>query len=239
MGSSPIIPTKNKSMHIDILTCVPDIFRSPFENSIMKRAIDANVLDLKIHNLRDFSLDKHKKVDDAAYGPNAGMVMTIEPIHRCISSLKQQRDYDEVIYMSPDGILLDQHVANDLSLKKNLIILCGHYKGVDERVREHLITKEISIGDYVLSGGELPACVLIDTIVRVIPGVLSDETSALTDSFQDNLIAPPVYTKPKIYNGWTVPEILLCGNDKKIQEWQFEESLKRTKERRSYLLNED
>lgn len=226
-------------MHIDVLTCVPDIFHSPFENSIMKRAIDSQILDLKIHNLRDFSSDKHKKVDDTAYGPNAGMVMTIEPIHKCISSLQQKRKYDEIIYMSPDGILLDQHLANELSMKENMIILCGHYKGVDERVREYLVTKEVSIGNYVLSGGELPACVLIDTIVRLIPGVLSDETSALTDSFQDDLIAPPVYTKPRVYNGWEVPEILLCGDEKKIYEWQYEESLKRTKERRSYLLKED
>lgn len=226
-------------MRIDVITCVPDIFHSPFENSIMKRAINSNILDLKIHNLRDFSLDKHKKVDYTAYGPNAGMVMTIEPIHRCISSLQKERTYDEIIYMSPDGILLDQHIANELSMKENMVILCGHYKGVDERVREHLITKEISIGNYVLSGGELPACVLIDTIVRLVPGVLSDETSALTDSFQDNLIAPPVYSKPRIYNGWEVPDILLCGNDRKIADWQYEQSLKRTKERRSYLLDKD
>ena len=226
-------------MHIDVLTCLPELLKSPFEFSIMQRAIKSKILDLKIHNLRDFSLDKHKKIDDKAYGPNAGMVMTIEPIHRCIKSLQQTRDYNEIIYMSPDGVLLDQHLANELSLKKNLMILCGHYKGVDERVREHLVTKEISIGNYVLSGGELPACVLIDSIVRLIPEVLSDETSALTDSFQDDLIAPPVYTKPRSYNGWNVPDILLCGDEKKIYEWQLQESIKRTRERRRHLLKDE
>ncbi len=226
-------------MRVDILTCLPELLHSPFQYSIMQRAIRAKILDLQIHNLHDFSLDKHRKVDDAAYGPNAGMVMCIEPIHRCITTLQETRMYDEIIYMSPDGILLDQALANELSMKNNLMVLCGHYKGVDERVREHLVTKEISIGDYVLSGGELAACVLVDAIVRLIPEVLSDETSALTDSFQDNLIAPPVYTRPRIYNGWTVPDILLSGDDKKIGEWQLEESIKRTKERRPYLLEKE
>jgi tRNA (guanine37-N1)-methyltransferase len=225
-------------MRIDIITCLPRLLESPFADSILKRAIQKGLVSVHIHDLREHAPDKHRTTDDYAFGGGAGMVMMIEPIDRCISSLKSQRAYDEVIYMSPDGELFTQPIANQLSLKHNLIILCGHYKGVDERVREHLITREISIGNYVISGGELAAAVVSDAVIRLIPGVLSDETSALTDSFQDNLIAPPVYTRPANYNGWTVPEILLSGHQAKIDQWRQEKSLERTKMRRPDLSGE-
>jgi tRNA (guanine37-N1)-methyltransferase len=212
-------------MRIDIISVVPELLKSPFEASILKRAIDAKLVNIVFHNLRDYTTDNYKSIDDYQYGGGAGMVMTIEPIDRCIKKLKSERDYEEVIYMSPDGELLDQSMANQLSLKGNLIILCGHYKGVDQRVRDFIITKEISIGNYVLSGGELGAAVLCDSIIRLIPGVLGNETSALTDSFQDNLLAPPIYTRPKNYNDWEVPEILLSGNFPKIEKWREKKSL--------------
>ncbi|MBS1559565.1 MAG: tRNA (guanosine(37)-N1)-methyltransferase TrmD [Bacteroidetes bacterium] len=223
-------------MRIDIITCLPQLLESPFSDSILKRAQDKKIVEVVVHNLRAYSLDKHKSTDDYAFGGGAGMVMTIEPIHRCISFLKNERPYDEVIYMSPDGELLTQALANQLSLKKNLILLCGHYKGVDERVREHLITREVSIGDYVLSGGELAAAVLSDAMIRLLPGVLNDESSALSDSFQDGLVAPPVYTRPAEYNGWKVPDVLLSGHEAKINEWRHQESVKRTEARRPKLL---
>jgi tRNA (guanine37-N1)-methyltransferase len=225
-------------MHIDIITVLPELLKSPFEHSILKRAQQKNLLEIEIHNLRDFTEYKHKQVDDYAYGGGAGMVMMIEPIAKCIDHIKSKHHCDEVIYLSPDGETLNQQMANQLSLKKNIILLCGHYKGVDERVREHFITKEISIGDYVLSGGELAAAVFVDTVARLIPGVLNDETSALTDSFQDNLLAPPVYTRPEIFNDWKVPDILLSGDQKKIDEWRHDESVKRTEQRRPDLLND-
>jgi tRNA (guanine37-N1)-methyltransferase len=225
------------SMRIDILTVVPGLLESPFGFSILKRAIDKQLVEINIINLRDYATNKHKSVDDYPYGGGAGMVMMIEPIDRCISELKAQRAYDEVIYLSPDGDLLDQKMANRMSSHKNLILLCGHYKGVDERVRKHLITREISIGDYVLSGGELAAAVLCDTVIRLIPGVLSDETSALSDSFQDNLIAPPAYTRPAEYKGLKVPDILLSGNTPEVDKWRHEQSLERTKERRPGLIS--
>lgn len=225
------------AMHIDIITCLPRLIESPFSDSILKRAQAKGLVEVNIIDLRDYATDKHKSVDDYAYGGGAGMVMMIEPIDRCLRELKSKRTYDDVIYMSPDGEILTQSVANALSLKKNLIFLCGHYKGVDERVREHLVTREISIGDYVLSGGELAAAVVADAVVRLLPGVLSDETSALTDSFQDNLIAPPVYTRPADYQGWKVPDVLLSGHEKKIEDWRHEEALKRTRVRRPRLLD--
>jgi tRNA (guanine37-N1)-methyltransferase len=222
-------------MHIDIITCLPRLIESPFSDSILKRAQAKGLVTVNIIDLRDFTTDRHKSVDDYAYGGGAGMVMMIEPIDRCITSLKSQRSYDEIIYMSPDGEQLSQSLANELSLKQNLIMLCGHYKGVDERVREHLVTREISIGDYVLSGGELAAAVLSDSIIRLIPGVLSDETSALSDSFQDDLISPPVFTRPAEYNGWKVPDVLLSGHQAKIEQWKLEKALERTKTRRPGL----
>ncbi len=211
---------------------------SPFSHSILQRAQDKGIVEVAVHDLRAYAVNKKKQLDDYAYGGGAGMVMLIEPIDKCISALKAERDYDEVIYMTPDGETLNQQIANELSLKGNIIILCGHYKGVDERVRERFITREISIGDYVLSGGELGAAVISDAIIRLIPGVLSDETSALTDSFQDNLLAPPVYTRPAEYKGMTVPEVLLSGHEKKIEEWRFQQSLDRTKKRRPDLLDD-
>lgn len=223
-------------MHIDIITCLPRLIESPFSDSILKRAQAKGIVKVNIIDLRDYASNKHRTTDDYAFGGGAGMVMMIEPIYSCITELKTKRDYDEVIYTSPDGERLNQSVANELSLKNNLIILCGHYKGVDERVREHLVTREISIGDYVLSGGELAAAVISDAVIRLIPGVLSDETSALTDSFQDNLIAPPVYTRPAEFNGWKVPEVLLSGHQGKIEEWRHEQSLDRTQKRRPELL---
>ncbi|HHP7241704.1 MAG TPA: tRNA (guanosine(37)-N1)-methyltransferase TrmD [Cyclobacteriaceae bacterium] len=225
-------------MRIDIISCVPDSIRSPFEHSILKRAINKQVVEIEIHDLRDYSSNKHKKVDDYSYGGGAGMVISIEPIDKCISSLKSNRHYQEVIFMTPDGEKLTQNIVNELSGKENLIILCGHYKGVDERVRENLITREISIGDYVLSGGELAAAVLADAMVRVLPDAISDETSALTDSFQDGLLSAPVYTRPADYKGLKVPTILLSGHDQNIQEWRHEQSVARTLKRRPDLLSE-
>tara|TARA_R110000850_G_scaffold274786_2_gene412811 strand:+ start:45154 stop:45831 length:678 start_codon:yes stop_codon:yes gene_type:complete len=225
-------------MRIDIITVLPELLTSPFEASILKRAIEKGLVEIHFHNLRDYVTDNYKQVDDYQYGGGAGMVMMIEPIDKCITKLKNERDYDEIIYMTPDGETLQQRMANQLSMKENLIILCGHYKGVDQRVRDHFITKEVSIGDYVLSGGELGAAVLCDTIIRLIPGVLGNEASALTDSFQDDLLAPPIYTRPAEYKGWKVPEILLSGNTPKIEEWREDEAYKRTKDRRPDLLNE-
>ncbi|MCS7005630.1 MAG: tRNA (guanosine(37)-N1)-methyltransferase TrmD [Cytophagales bacterium] len=222
-------------MRIDIISCVPQLLESPFQHSILKRAQQKGLVEIHIHNLRDYASDKYKSVDDYAFGHEAGMVLKIEPIAKCLRSLQSQRKYDEIIYTSPDGETFDQKSANRLSLLQNIIILCGHYKGVDERVREHFITKEISIGDYVLSGGELAAAVIADAVIRLIPGVLSDETSALTDSFQDGLIAPPVYTRPADFEGMKVPEILLSGHTAKISAWNLEQSIKRTKERRPAL----
>lgn len=224
-------------MRIDILTVVPQLLESPFSASIMQRAQDKGLLEVHIHNIRDYSTRKHKNVDDYQYGGGAGMVMSIEPIATLIDKLKAERTYDEVIYMTPDGELLEQSNCNQLSLATNLIILCGHYKGVDERIREHYITKEISIGSYVLSGGELAAAVLVDALGRLIPGVLNDETSALTDSFQDNLLSPPVYTRPPEFNGWKVPEILLSGDPQKVETWREQQALERTKLRRPDLLD--
>ncbi|MEZ4793952.1 MAG: tRNA (guanosine(37)-N1)-methyltransferase TrmD [Flavobacteriaceae bacterium] len=224
-------------MRIDIITVVPELLKSPFEASILKRARDKGLVEVHLHNLRDYASNKYKQVDDYQFGGGAGMVMMIEPIDKCISKLKAERAYDEIIYMTPDGITLQQQLANELSLKQNIIILCGHYKGVDQRVRDHFITREISVGDFVLSGGELAAAVLCDSIIRLLPGVLNDETSALTDSFQDNLLAPPIYTRPAHYKGWEVPEILLSGNTPKIEVWRETEALKRTQERRPDLLD--
>lgn len=223
-------------MRIDIITVVPDLLQGPFSHSILKRAEDKGLAKVKIHNIRDYSSGKQKQVDDYAFGGGAGMVMMIEPIAKCIDTLKSERDYDEVIYMTPDGETFNQQMANELSLKGNIIILCGHYKGVDERVRQKWITREISIGDFVLSGGELAAAVIADAIIRLLPGVLNDETSALTDSFQDGLLAPPVYTRPADFEGMKVPEILLSGHQSKIDSWRFEASVRRTKERRPDLL---
>lgn len=223
-------------MRIDIITVLPELLKSPFEASILKRAIEKKLVEVHLHNLRDFSLGNYNQVDDYQFGGGAGMVLMIEPIDKCIAKLKAERDYDEVIYMSPDGETLNQGMANGLSLKKNLILLCGHYKGVDQRVRDLFITKEISIGDYVLSGGELAAAILSDSIIRLLPGVLNDETSALTDTFQDNLLAPPVYTRPSDYKGNKVPEILLSGNFPKIEKWREEQALKRTEILRPDLL---
>ncbi|NER13280.1 tRNA (guanosine(37)-N1)-methyltransferase TrmD [Leptobacterium flavescens] len=225
-------------MRIDIITVLPELIKSPFEASILKRAIEKGLVEVHFHNLRDYTTNNYKTIDDYQFGGGAGMVMMIEPIDKCITHLKSQRDYDELIYMTPDGERFDQGIANKLSLSKNIIILCGHYKGVDQRVRDHFITREISIGDYVLSGGELGAAVLCDAVIRLIPGVLNDETSALTDSFQDNLLAPPVYTRPADYKGWKVPEVLLSGNFPKIEKWREEEAFKRTKDRRPDLLEE-
>ncbi|TLU99628.1 tRNA (guanosine(37)-N1)-methyltransferase TrmD [Dyadobacter luticola] len=223
-------------MRIDILTCVPNLLDSFFAHSILKRAQQGGFVEVKIHDIRDYSTNKHRTIDDYAFGGGAGMVLQIEPIAKCIRTLQSERNYDEVIYLTPDGELMQQRMVNQLSLKGNLIMLCGHYKGVDQRVRDLFITKEISIGDYVLSGGELAAAVLSDAIIRLLPGVLNDETSALTDSFQDNLLAPPVYTRPADYEGSKVPEILMSGHEAKIEEWRYEQSLKRTRERRPDLL---
>ena len=225
-------------MRIDIISVVPEILKSPFEASILKRAISDGIVDIHIHNLREFTSDNYKSVDDYQYGGGAGMVMTVEPIDKCVSRLKSERDYDHVIYMTPDGEKLNQSLANKFSLFNNIIILCGHYKGVDQRVRDHLITHEISIGDFVLSGGELAAAVLCDSIIRLIPGVLGNETSALTDSFQDNMLAPPIYTRPRSYKGWDVPEVLFSGNFPKIEKWREKEALRNTKIRRPDLLDE-
>lgn len=225
-------------MRIDIITVLPELLRSPFEASILKRAIDKGLVEVHVHNLRDYSSGAYKQVDDYQFGGGAGMVLMIEPIDKCISELKAQRDYDEVIYLTPDGKTFDQKLANTLSLKSNLIMLCGHYKGVDQRVRDSLITLEISVGDYVMSGGELAAAVVSDAVIRLLPGVLNDETSALTDSFQDNVLAPPVYTRPREYKGLKVPEILFGGNLPEIDKWREEEAMKRTEARRPDLLEE-
>lgn len=225
-------------MRIDIITVLPELLKSPFEASILKRAIEAGLVEVHFHNLRDYTSDNYKSIDDTQFGGGAGMVMMIEPIDKCISALKVKRDYDEVIYMTPDGETLKQGIANQISLKENIIILCGHYKGVDQRVRDLFITREISIGDYVLSGGELGAAVLCDAVIRLIPGVLGNETSALTDSFQDNLLAPPIYTKPREYKGLKVPELLFGGNFPEIEKWREEQAYLRTKERRPDLLDD-
>ncbi|MBL6660982.1 MAG: tRNA (guanosine(37)-N1)-methyltransferase TrmD [Crocinitomicaceae bacterium] len=225
-------------MRIDILTILPELLQGPFSASILKRAQEKGLVEICIHNIRDYATNKHKNVDDYQYGGGAGMVMRIEPIVNLIEELKNRREYDEVIFMTPDGELLEQNTCNELSLKKNIIILCGHYKGIDERIRENFITKEVSIGSYVLSGGEIAAAVLADAIIRLLPGVLNNETSALTDSFQDNLLSPPVYTRPPEYRGWKVPEVLLSGNFPEIDKWREQEALKRTKARRPDLLDD-
>lgn len=223
-------------MRIDIITALPSLLESPFNDSIIQRAKNKQIVEIYIHNLREYSTNKHKTIDDYAFGGGAGMVISIEPIASCIEKLQAERKYDEVIYMSPDGELLEQRMANRLSVCGNLMILCGHYKGVDERVREHFITREVSIGSYVLSGGELAAAVLVDSVVRLVPGVLNDETSALTDSFQDNLLAPPVYTRPAEFRGWRVPDVLLSGNEKLIENWRMEKALERTRQRRPDII---
>ncbi|MDE5713119.1 MAG: tRNA (guanosine(37)-N1)-methyltransferase TrmD [Muribaculaceae bacterium] len=223
-------------MRIDILTVLPEMFDSPLGCSILKRAQDKGLAEIVVHNLRDYTTDRHRKVDDYPFGGEAGMVMKVQPVEACINALKKEREYDEVIFTSPDGETFSQKMANGLSMAGNLIILCGHYKGVDYRIREHLVTKEISIGDYVLTGGELPALVMTDAIVRLIPGAIGDEQSALSDSFQDDLLAPPIYTRPADYNGWKVPEILLSGHEAKIAEWRHEQSLERTRRLRPDLL---
>ena len=223
-------------MRIDIISAVPELLSGPFNSSIIKKSVEKNLADIYIHNLRDYSVNKYKSIDDYQYGGGAGMVMLIEPIDKCISKLKKERNYDEIIYMSPDGMKLNQQTCNKLSCVKNIIILCGHYKGIDQRVRDNLITMEISIGDYVLTGGELPAAILTDGIIRLIPGVLGDETSALTDSFQDNLLSHPIYSRPKEYNNWPVPEILLSGHQKEIEKWRTEQSVNLTKKKRPDLL---
>ena len=225
-------------MRIDILTVMPDALESPLHTSILQRAQDKGLVEIHVHNLRDWSLRNHRKVDDYPFGGEAGMVMQIEPVFRCMEELKSQRDYDEIIFTSPDGEQLDQPMANALSLKENLMILCGHYKGVDYRIREHLITREITIGDYVLTGGELPAAVIADAVVRLLPGAIGDEQSALSDSFQDGLIEAPVYTRPEVFNGWRVPEILLSGHQAKIAEWKMQQSLERTRRLRPNLLED-
>jgi tRNA (guanine37-N1)-methyltransferase len=226
-------------MRIDIISAVPELLESPLNHSIVKRAREKGLVEVHVHNLRDYTLDKHRRVDDYAFGFGAGMVLQIEPIDRIISQLKSERVYDEIIYTSPDGDKFDQPMANKMSMDQNLIILCGHYKGIDQRVRDHFITKEISVGDFVLTGGEIPAALMTDAIVRLIPGAISDETSALSDSFQDNLLAPPVYTRPADYKGWKVPEILLSGHQAKIEQWQHDQSVERTKRLRPDLLEEN
>ena len=223
-------------MRIDILSAVPELLESPLNHSILKRAQAKGLAEIVVHNIRDYTLDKHKKIDDYAFGFSSGMVMQIEPIDRLITHLKEQREYDEVIYTSPDGEMFDQKMANSMSLLGNVIILCGHYKGIDHRIREHLITKEVSVGDFVLTGGELAACIMTDAIVRLIPGAMSDEQSALSDCFQDNRLAPPVYSRPAEYKGWRVPDILLSGNEAKIKEWEYEQAIERTKTLRPDLL---
>ncbi|MEM8999915.1 MAG: tRNA (guanosine(37)-N1)-methyltransferase TrmD [Bacteroidota bacterium] len=226
-------------MRIDIITVLPELLKSPFAASMVKRAIDKQLVEIHLHNIRDHGIGNYRQIDDYQFGGGAGMVMMIEPIDRCITALKAEREYDEIIYMTPDGETLDQSIANEISLKNNLILLCGHYKGVDQRVRDHYITREISIGDYVLSGGELAAAVFSDAIIRLLPGVLNDETSALTDTFQDNLLAPPVYTRPSEYKGKKVPEVLLSGNYPKIEKWREEQAYARTRAKRPDLLTND
>jgi tRNA (guanine37-N1)-methyltransferase len=224
-------------MRIDILTVLPEMFDSPLNCSILKRAQDKGLVEFAVHNLRDYTTNKHRKVDDYPFGGEAGMVMQIEPIDRCIAELKSQRDYDEVIFTSPDGETFNQPIANSMSMLNNIIILCGHYKGIDYRIREHLITRELSVGDYVLTGGEMPAIIISDAIVRLIPGAIGDEQSALSDSFQDNLLAPPVYTRPADYKGWRVPDILLSGHEAKISQWRYEQAMERTRRLRPDLLD--
>lgn len=224
-------------MRIDIITVLPEMLESPLGCSILKRAQDKGLCEINVHNLRDYTTNRYRKVDDYPFGGDAGMVIQVEPVDRCISALKAKRHYDEVIFTAPDGEILTQKMANTLSMLDNIIILCGHYKGIDYRIREHLITKEISIGDYVLTGGELPAAIITDAIVRLIPGAIGDEQSALSDSFQDNLLEPPIYTRPAEYNGWRVPDILLSGHQAKIEEWRHEQSLKRTRQLRPDLLD--
>ncbi len=226
-------------MRIDIITVLPELLRSPFDESIIKRARARGIVEINIINLRDYSTDKHRSTDDYAFGGGAGMVMMIEPVYNCIAQLTSQRSYDEIIYTSPDGAPFSQRLANELSMKKNMIILAGHYKGIDQRIRDHLITREISIGDYVLTGGELPAAVITDAIVRLLPGAISDAESALSDSFQDGLLAPPVYTRPAEFRGWKVPDILTGGNTPEIEKWRFEQSLRLTREKRPDLLGEE
>ncbi|MCR4570718.1 MAG: tRNA (guanosine(37)-N1)-methyltransferase TrmD [Bacteroidales bacterium] len=225
-------------MRIDIISAVPELLESPLSHSIVGRAIKKGLVEIEVHNLRKYGLGPRKNIDDYSYGGDAGMVLMVEPVYRMIEELKAQRDYDEVIYLSPDGERLDQAISNELSLKENIILLCGHYKGIDHRIREHLVTREISVGDYVVSGGEIPAALLADSIVRLIPGALTDETSALSDSFQDDLLSPPVYTRPAEFNGWKVPEVLLSGNPKLIQAWQDEMALERTRMLRPELLKD-
>ncbi len=225
-------------MQIDILTVLPELLESPLSHSIMKRAQAKGLLNVQVHNLRKWAINEYGQVDDYQYGGGAGMVMLCEPLANAIEDLQKKNKYDEIIYLTPDGEILNQKTANQLSLKNNLLLICGHYKGIDQRIRDHFVTKEISIGDYVLSGGELAAGVLVDTIGRLLPGVLNDETSALTDSFQDNLLAPPVFTRPADFKGWKVPDVLLSGDPKKVEEWRYEESIRRTKERRPDLLRE-
>jgi tRNA (guanine37-N1)-methyltransferase len=225
-------------MRIDILTVVPQLLESPFSHSILKRAKEKGLVEIHVHNIRDYTTTKHKSVDDYAFGGGAGMVMMIEPVVRCIEHLQSERTYDEIVFMTPDGTLLDQPMANKYSLKKNILILCGHYKGIDERIRQHFISQEISIGNYVLSGGELAAAVFVDAVVRLLPGVLNDETSALSDSFQDNLLAPPVYTRPAEFREMKVPDILLSGNTPEVEKWRHEKAVERTKKRRPGLLGE-
>lgn len=223
-------------MRIDIITVVPGLLDGPFKHSIVARAIKKGLVDIHVHDLREYGLGSRKTVDDYSYGGDAGMVMMVEPVYNIISDLKRERDYDEVIYLSPDGEILTQQISNELSLLGNMIFLCGHYKGIDERIREHLVTREISVGDFVVSGGEIPAALLADSIIRLIPGALSDSTSALSDSFQDGLVAPPVYTRPAEFNGWKVPDILLSGNPKMIEQWQEQKAIERTRERRPKML---
>ena len=222
-------------MRIDIITVVPDLLKSPFESSILKNSIEKGIVNIVIHNLRDYSTNKYKSVDDYQFGGGAGMVLMVEPIDKCISKLKSERNYDEIIYLSPDGEKLNQSTANKFSLLNNIILLCGHYKGIDQRVRDNLVTKEISIGDYVLSGGELAAAILCDSIIRLIPGVIGDETSALTDSFQDNLLSSPIYTRPRDYKGWKVPDILISGNNNEIEKWRMEKAIEETEKKRPNL----
>ena len=224
-------------MRIDILTVVPELLESPLGHSIVGRAIKKGIVEIHVHNIRKYGLGPHRSVDDYCYGGDAGMVMMVEPVYKMIEELKAERDYDEVIYMSPDGEILTQVIANELSLKENIILLCGHYKGIDHRIREHLVTREISVGDYVVSGGEIPAAIVADAIVRLLPGAITDETSALSDSFQDDLLSPPIYTRPVEFNGWKVPDVLLSGNPKLIRAWQDEQALERTRLLRPELLN--
>ena len=228
----------NISMRIDIISAVPELLESPLAHSIVGRAIKKGLVEIHVHNLRKYGLGPRKNIDDYSYGGDAGMVLMVEPVYKMIEELRSERDYDEVIYLSPDGEILNQAISNELSLKENIILLCGHYKGIDQRIREHLVTREISVGDYVVSGGEIPAALLADSIVRLIPGALTDETSALSDSFQDGLLSPPVYTRPVDFNGWKVPDVLLSGTPKLIRAWQDEQALERTRALRPHLLDE-